>query len=277
MEARHLEIGALVADRMHLRGVGEDALLLVAQHRALFPAAFPQLVDDFHVFLGEVVARIVADLPVEADVARRTVEIGRHHVPRDTPLRQMIERRKPARQKIGMLERHRGGDAEAQIARHRRHRRNRAERIVHRHLRRVVQRRLGRAAIDVIDPHHIGDEQAVEGAAFQLDRQIGPVVEIVVARRLTGRVAPGARRLMADAGHVEGVENDAFLRRCGRECGGGGRIGRGHDGLRSQTAARSGTATVRGRWAANWPTARSSRSSSGAAAGTPSAKSAAEA
>ena len=67
----------------------------VAQHRPVFPAAFPQLVDDLHVFLGDFVARVVLRLARKADALGGAVEIPGDHIPADTPAGQMIECRKP--------------------------------------------------------------------------------------------------------------------------------------------------------------------------------------
>src|SRR5215831_8687756 len=43
-------------------GIGEDTVLLVAPHGAVFPARLPQLIDDGHVLVGGVVPTIMVGL-----------------------------------------------------------------------------------------------------------------------------------------------------------------------------------------------------------------------
>src|ERR1700689_5445530 len=76
VDAGHLEVPAFMADRMDLVRIGEDAPGAVAQHRAVLPASFPQLVADLHIFVGDVIAVVVRALASEANVLRSAVEIG---------------------------------------------------------------------------------------------------------------------------------------------------------------------------------------------------------
>ena len=94
---------ALVPDTMHFRGVREDAARAVAQRRVVFPAAFPELVGHFHIFVGDVVTVVMRGLLVLAGAFGRAVEIARHHVPADPSLGQMIQRRHPPRERIRRL------------------------------------------------------------------------------------------------------------------------------------------------------------------------------
>ena len=68
-----VELEVLAVDgaiAMHLRGIGEDAARAVAHHGVVLPAAFPELVDDLHVFVGDVVAVVMRGLAVHADAPR---------------------------------------------------------------------------------------------------------------------------------------------------------------------------------------------------------------
>ena len=85
MDARDLEIAALVADRMDLRRIGEDAPGAVAKNRIILPASFPQLVADLQIFVGDVVAIIVRALAAKADILRAAIEIGGDDVPAGAP------------------------------------------------------------------------------------------------------------------------------------------------------------------------------------------------
>ena len=100
-----------------------------------------------------------------------------------------------------------GGDAEAQVRGGRGHRQGQQHRVVDRHLHATAQRRVG-IAVDIVDPNHVGQEQAVEQRGFQRAGQLGPVVDVEVAGRLAIRVAPQPLLDVADSVHVEGVEQD---------------------------------------------------------------------
>ena len=88
---------------------------LVAPHGAVFPAAFPQLVDDLHVFVGDVVAPVVVGLRRQPHAAGRAVEIAGDDVPADAAAGQVVERRHAAGEQIGRLVGQVGGDAEAEM------------------------------------------------------------------------------------------------------------------------------------------------------------------
>ena len=59
----------------------------------------------------------------------------------------------------------------------------------------MAQRRIGRAAVNVIDAEHVGQEKTVEPAALQRARQPGPVIEGGIAGRTVARMRPQPRRL----------------------------------------------------------------------------------
>ena len=90
---------------MHLGRIGEHAAGAVAQHRIVFPASLPELVDHLHIFVGDLVAVVVRGLLVLAGAAGGAVEIAGHHVPADPALGQMVERRHPPRERVGRLDR----------------------------------------------------------------------------------------------------------------------------------------------------------------------------
>src|SRR5579859_1779304 len=84
------KILSLVVDAMNFRRVGKNAARAVAQCRVMFPASFPELVDDIHIFVRDLVAVVVSCLLVLAGAFRRAVEIAGDDVPSDTPLGEMI-------------------------------------------------------------------------------------------------------------------------------------------------------------------------------------------
>ena len=183
----------------------------IAQRRVVLPAAFPELVDHLHIFVGDFVAVVMPGLLFLAGAARGAVEIAGHNVPADPSLGEMVERRHPPRERIGRLVGQVGGHAEAEMLGHRRHRRDQQQRIVARRLRGVAQRRVRAAAEHVVDAEHVGEKQPVEPAALQRFGQIDPVRQPVIFRRAVARMGPQPRRLMRDAVHGEGVEPDLFF------------------------------------------------------------------
>src|SRR5690348_2447162 len=53
---------SVVPHTMDLGGIGEDTILLVAPHSAVFPARLPQLINNGHVFVGGIVPPVVVGL-----------------------------------------------------------------------------------------------------------------------------------------------------------------------------------------------------------------------
>ena len=195
---------------MNLVGPREDAIVAVAHHRVVLPASFPQLVHDLHVFVGDVVAMVVRVLRVHPHPLGRAVEVAGHDVPSDPPARQMVQRRHPAREWIRRLERERAGHAKSEMLGDLRHRRNHQHGVVDRHLDALANRGIDVAAVDVVDPEHVGDKQAVEAAALKNPREPGPVFQAGVVARAIARMRPQARRLMHHAVHIERVETNFF-------------------------------------------------------------------
>ncbi|MNI47812.1 hypothetical protein D3C73_1023480 [compost metagenome] len=208
VDARHLEVFAAVANLMDFARVAENPSLAIAQDRAVFPAAFPELVANLKVFLGKVVTGIVLGLGFLAEVLRTAFQIRSDDVPAGTALGQMVEGRQPSGERVRMLERQRGGQAKTQVLGDQRHRRDQLQRIVDRHLRSLADRRVTIAVVDVIDAQHVGDEQAVELATLKNLRQVRPVLQVLVLPRAIPWMGPQTRGLMTDTVHVEGVETN---------------------------------------------------------------------
>src|SRR5882724_7614214 len=94
-------IVSLMLDAMYFCGIGEDAACAIAQRRVVFPASFPELVDHFHIFVGDIVAVVMPGLLGLAGAFGGAVEIAGHDVPADPSLGEMVERRHPPRERIG--------------------------------------------------------------------------------------------------------------------------------------------------------------------------------
>ena len=208
----HLIELAGVLHLVHLLRLGVDPPGRIVEHRVVFPAAFPEFVEHLQVLVGLVVAPVMFDLLLEAHGPGGAVEITGDDVPADPPTAQMVERRHPPGKQVRRLVSEVGGQAEAEVFRHRRHRRNQQQRIVDRQLDRLPQRHLHRPLVHVVDPDDIGDKQTVEQTTLQQLRQLGPVFQRLVLGRVVPRMGPQAVVDMPDAVHVEGIEQDLFLR-----------------------------------------------------------------
>ena len=167
MNAGHIEIFALVHNGMNFGGVGKYAAILVANHRLVFPTMFPKFIDDIQIFVGEVVAIVMGDLLGHAEIARGAIEIAGDDIPADSPVGEMIERRHAARERIGVFVGERKRYAKTEMFRDCRHRGNDEQRIVRRYLNRVSQRGVRRAAVDIVNAEHVGDEYAIEQTALE--------------------------------------------------------------------------------------------------------------
>ncbi len=209
------EVLADVVDVAHLGRVGVDAPLAVGDHRVVVPGAFPELVEHVQVFVGDLVAAVVGHLVVQAEVARGVGQVGGDDVPADAAAGQVVEGAHAPGEGEGRLVGGGEGGAEAQVAGHRGHRRDDQQRVVAGHLHGFAQGRLGAAAEAVVDAHHVGQEDAVEGAVLQQLRQFRPVVDVVEAVPLVFRVGPEAVDDVADAVHLEQVNVQWLRHGCG--------------------------------------------------------------
>ncbi len=68
---------------MDLRRIGIEMVGAIPQYGAVVPACFPKLVDNIHIFVGEIVAIVMGHLAIKANGAGGAVEIARDDVPAD--------------------------------------------------------------------------------------------------------------------------------------------------------------------------------------------------
>ncbi|EGE61080.1 hypothetical protein RHECNPAF_1260059 [Rhizobium etli CNPAF512] len=204
--ARHFEETALVADLVHLRGIGEDAPLAVAQHSTLFPGPLKELVDDLQIFARHFVAVVMRAQSALPDILGAALQIGGHDIPADPPLCQVVGGGQTPREGIGVLERDGSGDADAEMFGGECNRRRELDRIIDRNLRRLMDGVVVVGLVDVVIANHVGDEDAIEDSLFERPGKILPVVQILVFPGFVTGMGPKAGRLVADAVHVEGVE-----------------------------------------------------------------------
>lgn len=125
-------------------------------------------------------------------IARSAIEIGGDDVPPGAPFGEMIERGHAPRERKRMLECNGSGDAKSKMFRHRRHGGHKLQRVVHRHLRGRAVSLVAIAAMHVVKPDDIGDEQPVNQPALQSLRHVGPVIQVGITMRRIARDAPHA-------------------------------------------------------------------------------------
>ena len=111
---RHLEVLALVVDRMDLVAVGEHRLGAVEHDRVRLPR-LPQPGHHVGELVGDVVALVVRPVLVVAVVLRRAVVAAGDAVPADAALGDVVERVDQPRQQVRRVFRHRQRRHEAEM------------------------------------------------------------------------------------------------------------------------------------------------------------------
>ena len=166
-------VRALEVDRPHLRGIGEGVGALVHDDRVRIPAR-PEPIAQLHVLVGPVVALVVVEQLLVPEVQGLLDLVGRHHVPRDAPPAQVVERRHEAGEQEWRVERRRQRGREADAARRRRHDGDEGTRI-------VKGRVLGVAEIGVhpslVGPRHgeaVPEHDQIELGALERHRHVLP-------------------------------------------------------------------------------------------------------
>ncbi len=209
--ALDIEEVAVMRDRPDMGRIAEHPGLPVPAHGRVVPASLPELVEHFEILVGVVVAPVMGRQAAAALAAMGAVEIAGDDVPADAAAGQVIEGREAPGEGIGRLGMDVDRHAEAEMLGHRRHGGNQQARIVDRELHRLPGGDGDAAAVDVVDAADVGDEQAVEQAALQQLRLVGPVPEGVVRGRPVARMGPQAVVDVADAVHGERVQPDLLL------------------------------------------------------------------
>ncbi|MNE13039.1 hypothetical protein D3C80_1058650 [compost metagenome] len=107
---------ALMVDLVHFVRPGVDPLLAVVDHRAVFPAAFPELVQHLQVLVGLVIAAVVLGLLIQAHGLGCAVEVAGDDVPAHPATAQVVEGGKAPGEQVRRLVGQVGGQAEAEVA-----------------------------------------------------------------------------------------------------------------------------------------------------------------
>ena len=121
-----------MGDGLHFVGLDVQALRFVGTHRIVVPTALPEFVGEREKVVGLVVAAVVGAQAIQPQAACAAVHVAGHDVPADPPPCELIERAHVACKGVGVVGTHRGGEAKAQVLRHRGHGGDQQPRVVHR-------------------------------------------------------------------------------------------------------------------------------------------------
>lgn len=193
--AAHLQIFAVVVERVHLRGIDEQPTLDVA-HEGIVGEGIPEAGDDVVELTRALVALGVLHVIVEAEVECGVGVRCGDDVPAGAAAAEMVERGEAAGDVIGLIKRGRAGRDQADPLGDGGERRQQGERLERGH---------GVAALERIDRHvqHgevIGHEEGVELAGLELLDQRLDVAEVEIGVRPGPGIAPGAG-MDADRAH----------------------------------------------------------------------------
>ena len=166
--AAHVEVLAVVIERVHLLRIEEQARLLVADEGVVVPR-IPQRLHDLDEFLAAPVAHVLRLVRLVAEVERLGRIAGGDHVPAGAAAAHQIERGEFARHRVGLLEAGRGGADQADVLGVARERREHRERLDPGDIVQPVQALLvgGEHRMGVGAEHHV--EQPALGGLRDLD------------------------------------------------------------------------------------------------------------
>jgi len=158
--ARHRERTArvepfsLVVQAVDLRRICEYAPLLVEDDRIVLPG-LPVAGDDLHELVGAIIARVVLEVLLLAEVRRLRVVQRGDDVPRSTPADHEVERREHAGHMIWLVVGGRVGAAEAELGRRHPHGGEDGDQVHLHHADAILDRR------PVVILVHVGHRQTV--------------------------------------------------------------------------------------------------------------------
>lgn len=200
----HRKVLALVVEHMQPLRVEIEPAFGVADE-GVVGKAVPQAGDDVVEFARPLVALVMLDMLVEAEIQRR-VGVGRgDDVPARAAAADMVERGEPAGNVIGRVEGRRRGCHQPDVIGDGGERRQQRERLEGRD-RMAAPQRLDR---HVEHGQMIGHEEGVELGHLQCLREAFEVREVEIGVGIGARVAPGAG-VKTDRAH-EGAEPQLFF------------------------------------------------------------------
>ena len=165
---------AVVVDGVDLRGIGEAAPRTIQDQRVVFPTV-PKRLHDIDEFSRARVAVGVHGQIAVTVIRSRPLVIGRHDIPADPAVRRVVQRRKRARNVVGMRVGGGGARDKSNPARRRRH---------GGHDDRRVKRPARVGARIEGDRQRVGQKDPVEQPALRHARDLLVVLDLHVAERV---------------------------------------------------------------------------------------------
>jgi hypothetical protein len=181
--------GALVVEPMDLRGVGEHARRAVEDDGVVLPRV-PVAEHRLHEIVGLVVAAVVLEVRVVAEVRRLGIVERRHHVPRRAAPDHVVERREDAGDVEGLEVRRGVRAADAEVSRGEAHRGHERDEIHLDHADAVADRLAMVVLVAVGHGQAVVEERQVEAPGLQRARDALVVLSGEEVRRRRG-VPPG--------------------------------------------------------------------------------------
>jgi hypothetical protein len=187
--AVHAEPLALVLDGPDLVGVHVDAALVRAHDRVVVPCRVPQGVGHVEELVAAVVAHVVGQLFGQPVVDRGAADVGRHDVPADPPVGEVIERRELACQRHWVVVGDRGRDHEPEPLGDGRQHGDQIGGVEPREPAGTQRVRSGLRRVGA-DRRRVGEEDRVEARPFERPREVLPVPDVLEELRSVVGVAP---------------------------------------------------------------------------------------
>ena len=182
------EEASLEVDRADLGGIDEHAGLAVHDDGVGIPR-FPELAHQVDELVGHLVAQVVLDMRIEAEILRRPLGRGGDEVAAHPALRHQVQGGDQAGQQVRRVEAGRDRRRDAEMARRLGDQGHQRQGIVLRRAQGTAQIEVHGAAVVVRDEQRILEQQVVEAGPLQRPRQLDMQVGL---RPVFGvRAAPG--------------------------------------------------------------------------------------
>ena len=146
-------------------------------------------------------------LDAGSEILGGAVGVGRHDIPADAPVSEVIQRGELPRQRVRVVICGRGRNSETKMGCGRRHGGNSERGVVGRNLGRVPKGSVNISAVDVVISDVVGEEDAVEAGLFKHAGIVDPVLHgFVLAAAIIG-MPPQARGQVGRTREVEREES----------------------------------------------------------------------
>ena len=208
---------AVDLDAVQLLRVGVQAPRAVAPFGVVVPAVLPEPQARVEEVIGGVVALVVRELLRHAEqLVGGGLGASRDDVPADAAVGEPVEGREAPGGGVGLFDRGRRGDDEADVLGRPRERRDREHRVEGGELDAVGGDFVRHPPLEGRVPVCVGEEEEVEPRLVEHGRQVDPVVEAVPVVAAAAWVGPG-RHPVAGVHHFERAQQNRLRRLAHRQ------------------------------------------------------------